>query len=222
MWKFLVRNQSLEVLEREVLADHQIRYVQFKFTFEGDWKRFHKVVQFSQGDDTYSIVLGYDGTSCYLPAELHAGAVKMSMFGYDAESDTTVRATTVPVTLNIRSSGFTGDDDISIPPTPDLYVQLLQQIRQMNTGTAGQSAYELAVQEGFTGSLSEWLQSLHGKDGIDGKNGTDGKDGIDGKDGRDGTDGTNGRDGINGVDGKDGRDGIDGKDGISPETASPL
>ncbi len=217
MWKFLVRNQSIEVLEREVLADHQIRYVQFKFTFEGDWKRFHKVVQFSQGDDTYSIVLGYDGTSCYLPAELHAGAVKMSLFGYDAESDTTVRATTVPVTLNIRSSGFTGDDDIPIPPTPDLYVQLLQQIRQMNTGTAGQSAYELAVQEGFTGSLSEWLQSLHGKDGADGKNGTDGRDGIDGKDGRDGTDGTNGRDGINGVDGKDGRDGIDGKDGTSPD-----
>ena len=99
MWKFLVKNQSIEILEREVLADHQIQYVQFKFTFEGDWKRFHKVVQFSQCDEVYSIVLGVDSTNCYLPAELHAGAVKMSVFGYDTESDTTVRATTVPVTL---------------------------------------------------------------------------------------------------------------------------
>ena len=52
MWKFLVKNQSIEILEREVLADHQIQYVQFKFTFDGDWKRFHKVVQFSQCDET--------------------------------------------------------------------------------------------------------------------------------------------------------------------------
>ena len=217
MWKFLVKIQSIEVMEREVLADHQIQYVQFRFIFEGDWKHFHKVVQFTQGEDTYNIVLGFDGTSCYLPAELHVGAVKMSVFGYDAESYTTVRATTVPVTLNIRASGFVGDDDLPIPPTPDLYVQLLKQI---NTGTAGQSAYELAVQEGFTGSLSEWLQSLHGRDGVDGKNGTDGRDGIDGKDGRDGTDGkdgADGRDGINGKDGKDGRDGADGKDGTSPD-----
>ena len=118
MWKFLVKNQSIDILEREVLADHQIQYVQFKFTFDGDWKHFHKVVQFSQCDEVYSIALGVDGTSCYLPAELHAGAAKMAVFGYDTESNTTVRATTVPVTLNIRESGFEGDDP-PIPPTPD-------------------------------------------------------------------------------------------------------
>lgn len=28
MWKFLVKNQSIEILEREVLADYQIQYVQ--------------------------------------------------------------------------------------------------------------------------------------------------------------------------------------------------
>ena len=214
MWKFLVKNQSIEIMEREVLADHQIQYVQFRFIFEGDWKHFHKVVQFTQGEDTYNIVLGFEGTSCYLPSELHVGAVKMSVFGYDAESDTTVRATTVPVTLNIRASGFVGDDDLPIPPTPDLYTQLLQQLKQYTSGGSGKSAYELAVQEGFTGSLSEWLQSLHGRDGVDGKNGTDGRDGIDGKDGRDGNDGkdgADGRDGINGI------DGVDGKDGTSPD-----
>ena len=58
MWKFLVKNQSIEILEREVLADHQIQYVQFRFTFDGDWRRFHKVVQFSQCDEVYSVVLG--------------------------------------------------------------------------------------------------------------------------------------------------------------------
>ena len=165
MWKFLVKNQSIEIMEREVLADHQIQYVQFKFTFDGDWKRFHKVVQFNQCDETYNIVLGVDGTSLYLPAELHVGAAKMSVFGYDAESDTTVRATTVPVTLNIRESGFVGDDDPPIPPTPDLYAQLLKKIEEAGHGADGKSAYEIAVEHGYVGTETEWLASLKGEPG---------------------------------------------------------
>ena len=165
MWKFLVKNQSIEIVEREILADHQIQYVQFKFTFDGDWKHFHKVVQFSQCDEVYSVVLGTDGTTLYLPAELHAGAAKMAVFGYDTESDTTVRATTVPVTLNIRESGFEGDDP-PIPPTPDLYSQLLKRIEDAEHGLDGKSAYEIAVEHGYVGTEEEWLASLHGKDGI--------------------------------------------------------
>lgn len=165
MWKFLVKNQSIEIVEREILADHQIQYVQFKFTFDGDWKHFHKVVQFSQCDEVYSVVLGTEGTTSYLPAELHAGAVKMAVFGYDTESDTTVRATTVPVTLNIRESGFEGDDP-PIPPTPDLYTQLLKRIEDAEHGLDGKSAYEIAVEHGYIGTEEEWLASLHGKDGI--------------------------------------------------------
>ena len=165
MWKFLVKNQSIEIVEREILADHQIQYVQFKFTFDGDWKHFHKVVQFSQCDEVYSVVLGTEGTTLYLPAELHAGAAKMAVFGYDTESDTTVRATTVPVTLNIRESGFEGDDP-PIPPTPDLYTQLLKRIEDVEHGLDGKSAYEIAVDHGYVGTEEEWLASLHGKDGI--------------------------------------------------------
>ncbi|WP_455758415.1 hypothetical protein [Ruminococcus champanellensis] len=165
MWKFLVKNQSIEILEREVLADHQIQYVQFKFTFDGDWKRYHKTVQFSQCDEVYSVVLGTDGTSCYLPAELHVGAVKMGIYGYDTASDTTVRATTVPVTLNIRESGFEGEEP-PIPPTPDLYTQLLKRIEDAEKGLDGKSAYQIACEHGYVGTEEEWLASLKGKDGV--------------------------------------------------------
>lgn len=81
------------------------------------------------------------------------------------ESDTTVRATTVPVTLNIRESGFEGDDP-PIPPTPDLYTQLLKRIEDAEHGLDGKSAYEIAVEHGYVGTGEEWLASLHGKDGI--------------------------------------------------------
>ena len=211
MMKFLVKQQKIEALEREVIASDQIAFVSVKFVFDGAWKTLHKVVQFTQCEETYNVVLGTEGTTCLLPAELHPGAVKMSLFGYDAESDTTVRATTVPVTLHIRPSGFVADGDTSIPPTPDLYTQLLKKLSEMQTGANGKdgcSAYEIAIENGFVGTAAEWLESLKGRDGIDGK------DGLPGKDGKDGADGLPGKDGTNG---KDGRDGIDGKDGISPD-----
>ena len=208
MMKFLVKNQKIEVLEREVIASDQIAFVSVKFVFDGAWKVLHKVVQFTQCEETYNLVLGIDGTTCLLPAELHPGAVKMSLFGYDAESDTTLRATTVPVTLHIRPSGFVEDGTTPIPPTPDLYTQLLKKLSEMQTGANGKdgrSAYEIAIENGFVGTVAEWLESLKGRDG---------KDGLPGKDGKDGADGLPGKDGTNGKDGKDGRDG---KDGVSPD-----
>ena len=211
MMKFLVKQQKIEALEREVIASDQIAFVSVKFVFDGAWKTLHKVVQFTQCEETYNVVLGTEGTTCLLPAELHPGAVKMSLFGYDAESDTTVRATTVPVTLHIRPSGFVEDGATPIPPTPDLYTQLLKKLSEMQTGANGKdgsSAYEIAIENGFVGTAAEWLESLKGKDGIDGKDGLPGKDGADGLPGKDGT---------NGKDGLPGKDGRDGKDGVSPD-----
>ena len=214
MMKFLVKQQKIEVLEREIIASDQIAFVSVKFVFDGVWKTLHKVVQFTQCEETYNLVLGTGGTTCLLPAELHPGSVKMSLFGYDAESDTTLRATTVPVTLHIRPSGFVADGDTPIPPTPDLYTQLLKKLSEMQTGANGKdgsSAYEIAIENGFVGTAAEWLESLKGKDGIDGK------DGLPGKDGKDGADGLPGKDGTNGKDGLPGKDGRDGKDGVSPD-----
>ena len=54
MLKFLVRQQKIEILEREIIASDQIAFVTLKFTFDGDWKNFHKVVQFTQCDETYN------------------------------------------------------------------------------------------------------------------------------------------------------------------------
>ena len=229
MMKFLVKQQKIEVLEREVIASDQIAFVSVKFVFDGAWKTLHKVVQFTQCEETYNLVLGTEGTTCLLPAELHPGAVKMSLFGYDEESDTTLRATTVPVTLHIRPSGFVADGDTPIPPTLDLYTQLLKKLdekaaglqngkdgfspkvraEQMKSGvvitivdadgetsatlhhgangekgTDGKSAYQIAVEQGYQGSESDWLSSLKGDKGEKGNTGAKGNPGQDGADGK--------------------------------------
>ena len=229
MMKFLVKQQKIEALEREVIASDQIAFVSVKFVFDGAWKTLHKVVQFTQCEETYNLVLGTEGTTCLLPAELHPGAVKMSLFGYDAESDTTLRATTVPVTLHIRPSGFVEDGATSIPPTPDLYTQLLKKLdekaaglqngkdgfspkvkaEQMESGvvitivdadgetsatlhngangekgTDGKSAYQIAVEQGYQGSESDWLSSLKGDKGEKGNTGAKGNPGQNGAEGK--------------------------------------
>ena len=274
MMKFLVKQQKIEALEREVIASYQIAFVSVKFVFDGAWKTLHKVVQFTQCEETYNLVLGIDGTTCLLPAELHPGAVKMSLFGYDEESDTTLRATTVPVTLHIRPSGFVADGDTPIPPTLDLYTQLLKKLdekaaglqngkdgfspkvraEQMESGvvitivdadgetsatlhhgangekgTDGKSAYQIAVEQGYQGSESDWLSSLKGDKGNTGAKGNPGQDGAEGKSAyaiavehgyEDSEDkwllSLKGEKGDTGERGEKGDAGVAGKDGFSP------
>jgi len=210
MIKFLVKGQIIETLEHEVIAADQIAFVKIHFVFDNNWKPLHKVAQFTQGAFTYNRLLGYDGTSCFLPSEITSGSVKMSIFGYDTASKEMVRATTVIKSLNIRPSGFDGENETPIPPTPDLYQQLLQKISEK--GKDGKSAYEIAVEHGFVGTEAEWLESLKG---VDGKDGVNGKDGCDGRNGVDGLPGKDGKDGANGLPGRDGIDGINGSDGKS-------
>ncbi|MFA6204215.1 MAG: hypothetical protein WC710_13645 [Gallionella sp.] len=78
-------------------------------------------------------------------------------------------------------------------------------------GIDGQSAYRIAVKNGFVGTEFEWIKSLRGADGRDGK---DGIAGLQGDRGFTGLNGTDGRDGVDGAKGADGRNGIDGKQGI--------
>ncbi|MEE1397760.1 MAG: hypothetical protein U0L99_07190 [Ruminococcus sp.] len=256
-----MKQQKIEALEREVIASDQIAFVSVKFMFDGTWKTLHKVVQFTQCEETYNLVLGIDGTTCLLPAELHPGAVKMSLFGYDAESDTTLRATTVPVTLHIRPSGFVADGDTPIPPTLDLYTQLLKKLdekadglqngkdgfspkvkaEQMKSGvvitivdadgetsatlhngangekgTDGKSAYQIAVEQGYQGSESDWLSSLKGDKGDTGERGEKGDTGLQGERGEKGETGQQGEQGPMGEKGEKGDAGVAGKDGFSP------
>lgn len=121
-----------------------------------------------------------------------------------------------------------------------------QHITQGINGKDGKDAtslYELAVENGYTGTSEEFVLSIakfsgtnaNDKDiyeimkelgyngtreefeatfqGEAGRNGLNGLDGRDGIDGKDGKDGRDGKDGKDGLNGKNGKDGKDGEDG---------
>lgn len=90
----------------------------------------------------------------------------------------------------------------------------LANIPPKTSGKDGLSAFEIAQKHGFSGTESEWLNSLKGITGDTGSSGIDGKDGLSAfeiakKNGFTGTEtewleslnGTNGTDGANGIDG---------------------
>ena len=214
MLKFCIYGQKMELINRQTIADQQICFVDMCFLFSPDWEQMDKTAQFAQGEKTYNVHLGTGNVCrCLLPAELQTGCVSVSVFGYAA--DGSVRATTVPLGIGIKRSGFRGDGETPIPPTPDLYAQLIAEIDKKiadvhdgKDGVDGKSAYQIAVDNGYPGTEQAWLASLKGDKGDTGEPGAAGEKGepgekgdtgTAGKDGRDGTDGAAGRDGVNGA-----------------------
>lgn len=84
---------------------------------------------------------------------------------------------------------------------------------------AGESAYEVAVADGFDGTVTEWLASLIGPAGADG---TDGGDGADGQDGATGAQGPQGTQGVTGATGSAGPKGDKGDQGDAGDPATNL
>ena len=96
-------------------------------------------------------------------------------------------------------------------------------------GTDGKSAYQIAVEQGYQGSESDWLSSLKGDKGNTGAKGNPGQDGADGKSayaiavehGYEDSEekwllSLKGEKGDTGERGEKGDAGVDGKDGFSP------
>nr|DAE11517.1 MAG TPA: YadA-like protein [Myoviridae sp. ct4tH12] len=241
MLVFRITGQKIDLERREVVADEQVAFVNLLFLFTPEWEQIDKVAQFKQCENVYNVHIGKGNVAqCTLPAEITNGQTSISIFGYHDQ----VRATTASLEFRVCRSGFSDSGSVPIPPTPDLYAQLLKKIdgkiaslhdgKDGKDGENGKSAYEIAVQNGYDGTESDWLESLKGQKGDTGEPGADGAKGDPGEKGdhgepgapgakgergekgEKGDDGTPGKNGVNGKDGANGINGKDGVDGYSP------
>ena len=80
-------------------------------------------------------------------------------------------------------------------------------------GDDGKSAYEIAVEHGFSGTEAEWLASLKGEQGVQGLQGVPGEKGDTGEKGEKGDTGAQGEKGEKGDKGDRGEPGANGADG---------
>ena len=122
MVKLVVDGQNLyRYSTREILADDSVDFVELEFSFSSEWAGMEKTAQFIQGEKVYSVMLTDD--KCYLPPEITEGSFFITVFGYAGER----RGTTRKLQEVLYDSGF-GQGEVPVPPTPDLYAQLLVKI----------------------------------------------------------------------------------------------
>lgn len=115
----------------KIVAD-SLNVLEIRFVFSEEWAGMKKTAQFTQKPSeeekpvTYNVLLDEFETAA-IPNEIKKGVVKISVFGVlDLQ-----RLTTAPLAMPVEESGFIGDGETPIPPTPDLYQQLIGEIEEV-------------------------------------------------------------------------------------------
>lgn len=128
-------------------------------------------------------VLGDADGCCTIPAQYFIPGTSIFAWAYIVDSNSGYTRCQVEIPISPRAQ-HTGD-----PPTPEQQSALDQAIALLNSATEnipneinaaleaakesgdfdgdpGASAYEIAVGHGYEGTEAEWLESLHGEDGV--------------------------------------------------------
>ena len=125
MFTIQVNGQILEAVCCDKIVADSINMLEVKFNFSNEWEGLTKTAQFSQKQEngeyaTYNVLLDEIGMGDF-PNEIKEGIVIISVFGVDG----TRLMTTAPLAKPVEKSGYITDGETPIPPTPDLYQQII-------------------------------------------------------------------------------------------------
>ena len=124
MNKVCVKGQRIYFYRRpEPIPKSQVNFSRIEFDMDETWGSFLSVVaQFIQGGEPKNVQVkdGY----CFVPPELEVGAFELCLRGDDGES---VVASVNRLTLEV-CEGFDPSGETPLPPSPDLYTQLVKEI----------------------------------------------------------------------------------------------
>jgi len=133
MFRFKCDGQELRCVVHDAAASGFIDTVFAAFELCERWADMVVTVQYTQKQDgesrTFNEMLDKETGIAKVSNSLINGAVDVSIFGVNPE--TGARLTTEPVEIRINRSGFTSTGETPIPPTPDLYAQLLQKVEEI-------------------------------------------------------------------------------------------
>lgn len=211
------------------LVEGSVEFVDVEFDCTSEWDGLLMTVQFIQRGTTTNVYIG-EARSLKIPPEIKAGWLMISCFG--VKEGTATFGTVNGYETEVDPSSVSSTEREPIPPTPNLYNQLVTEVKKYADEAQGSAdKVEEAQQTAQEAkSIADTIQAnaeaglYNGKDGTNGTNGIDGvsptvsTEEIVGGTRVDITD-VNGShsfevmDGINGTDGEAGPQGIPGKDG---------
>lgn len=128
----------------------QVEFSKIHFLFSDGWEGKTKIAQFEQGDKLLNQPIE-DGV-CTVPAELDLGPCMLYVRGYNTDGTAQIATANGLVLLLVQGAKNGGFP--AVPPSPDLYAKLIAYV------DSKKSAYELAVEYGYTGTEEEYGKTL--------------------------------------------------------------
>jgi len=163
--KLKVSKNQLSYDGSGTLISKNVNYDHCLFEFSEEWDEFSKTAVFWQNEEEVYHLLVDENGMCVIPKEAlqNEGLLYIGVFG---TNDDGVVVNTEPIITEVLSGCI--KDGITPPePTPDIYTQIMSVIKRFENGSItygnGKSAYEIAVDNGFSGTEKEWLESLKGE-----------------------------------------------------------
>lgn len=111
----------------------QVQFDKLLIQTDTSWADLHVVAQFGQCGTAVNMPV-IDGL-CDYPSGFQAGHVEICLLGYPAQGGSPTRATTNRLTVHMCAGSFHGATP-EVPPTPDLYAYLLEQINKAAASAA--------------------------------------------------------------------------------------
>lgn len=153
--KFKVYGQLLRQYNSLIIVENTVNFLKFQFIFSEDWEGKIKTAVFDFNGTPYRQLLD-SSDICYVPHEvIHLPGFKVTVFA--AEEDQVIRTT--EKYMCVAPSGSLESQE-SVPPTPDIYQQILEMVRECRL-TAGDG---IAIVDGVISVASVYTDATSVED----------------------------------------------------------
>lgn len=181
----LTANKKVLSIKSAILTAGEINRTECVFSFDESWAGTIKTAVFYSSKTNIKYVV-LENDRCMIPWETLSTVGILNIGVFAVQGDVTWGTNYVK---NNIQAGASSAEASETEPTEDVYQQIIHMIQDLNlggggngTGTGGKSAYEIALEEGFTGTVEEWLVSLTGPQGTQGIQGAAGYTPVKGTD----------------------------------------
>lgn len=197
--KLLVEGQKISSFDSPPirLVAGSTEFVPIELQCSSDWDGLLMTVQFIQKGKTINKYIG-EARTLNVPADISAGWLMISCFG--AKADTAVFGTVNGYEIEVYPAGLSSTEQEPIPPTPNLYNQLISEIKRYaeETEASADKVKEAQETSAQAKTIADQIQK-NAEDGVyNGRDGEQGPQGIQGPQGEQGIQGEPGPQGPKG------------------------
>lgn len=195
--KLLVEGQKISSFDSPPirLVAGSTEFVPVELQCSSDWDGLLMTVQFIQKGKTINKYIG-EARTLNVPADISAGWLMISCFG--AKADTAVFGTVNGYEIEVYPAGLSSTEQEPIPPTPNLYNQLISEIKRYaeETEASADKVKEAQETSAQAKTIADQIQK-NAEDGVyNGRDGEQGPQGIQGPIGPQGPQGLKGEPGT--------------------------